>query len=432
MPAIERRNIIFCLFDSLSAVDIGLPKAAEELPALSQIRKTGVLFSRAYAPNPEGSPARASLFTGLDPCVHGLWTNGVTLPDNERTFVQRLAQSGYSSYLAGRYQLSGVSQWTTEQTRQGEFDQTDWAHGPLHRSRQNAYLVWLQKRTPELYSQIFNDQASPENTVLQQQQRAALEALSDNLSFNYWVGQQVGQWIESQPVTKPFIAVAGFCVGDMLGTEPLPNTDGEGLLAQALKQADTAIGQLVEQVNASSYANDTVIIVTSARGNVHSADREYALAEQSIRVPLLIHGAGYAPRDLHSVVSTIDIAPTVLELANAPIGLRMQGESLLGVLNESKAPRGWALTRLRRSLKSPVPNWQTALCTSTMKLVVRHNNKLNAQEAMSLYNLDTDPLEKINLAGLETHAACLEQMIDKMIDARCALEDRTEPRIAEF
>ena len=265
-----------------------------------------------------------------------------------------------------------------------------------------------------------------------EQQQAALEALSDNLSFNYWVGKQVGQWIESQPVTKPFIAVAGFCVGDMLGTEPLPNTDGEDLLAQALKQADTAIGQLVEQVNASSYAQDTVIIVTSARGNVHSADRDYALAEKSIRVPLLIHGAGYAPRDLHSVASTIDIAPTVLELANAPIGPRMQGESLLGVLNGSTAPRGWALTRLRRSLTSPAPNWQTALCTSTMKLVVRHDSKLNAQEAMSLYNLDTDPLEEINLVGLETHAACLEQMIDQMIDARCALEDRTEPRIAEF
>ena len=183
MPAIERRNILFCLFDSLNAVDIGLPKAAEELPALSQLCKTGVFFNRTYAPNPEGSPARASLFTGLDPCVHGLWTNGVTLPDNEKTFVQRLAQSGYSSYLAGRYQLSGVSQWTTEQTRQGEFDQTDWAHGPLHRSRQNAYLVWLQKRTPELYSRIFYAQANPENTVLQRQQRVALEALPDKLEF---------------------------------------------------------------------------------------------------------------------------------------------------------------------------------------------------------------------------------------------------------
>ena len=40
----------------------------------------------------------------------------------------------------------------------------------------------------------------------------------------------------------------------MLGTEPLPDTDGEGLLVQALKQADMAVGQLVEQMNASNHA----------------------------------------------------------------------------------------------------------------------------------------------------------------------------------
>ena len=43
-----------------------------------------------------------------------------------------------------------------------------------------------------------------------------------------------------------------------------------------------------------------------------------------------------------------------------------------------------------------------------------------------------DPHEKNNLASKEQHAEQLEDMIDKLIDARCALEDRTEPRIAKF
>ena len=65
-----------------------------------------------------------------------------------------------------------------------------------------------------------------------------------------------------------------------------------------------------------------------------------------------------------------------------------------------------------------------------MKLVVKHKHKSKITTA--LYAIDTDPDELNNLAILPEYAAELETMIDQMIDARCALEDRTEPRIAEF
>ena len=432
MPVINQRNILFCLFDSLSAADSSLLAAAGELPILSRLCESSAHFTRAYSPSPESSPARASVFTGLDPCVHGLWTNGVRLPDNERTFVKQLSPAGYSRYLAGRYQLAGVSHWTTEQIQQGEFDQMDWAHGPLHRSRQNAYHVWLQKHASEHYAKIFTTQADPHNTSITKQQQEVLAALPDKLSFNHWVGEQVGEWIHAQPINTPFLAVAGFSVGDTLGAEPHPESDGEGLIVQSLRQADAAIGRLLEQLAAGNRAQDTVVIVTSARGNVDATSRDQALTERSIRVPLLIHSAEYARQRLDSAVSTMDIAPTVLALANAPVGPRMQGQSLLGVVDGSTTPRAWALSRLRRGLPSQTAHWQTAFCTDTMKLIVRHDKQLSMQDAMSLYNLETDPNEEHDLAGLEAHAICLEQMIDKMIDARCALEDRTEPRIAEF
>lgn len=440
MPIVERPNILFCLFDSLSVVDwaancladSGSPESVQRLSTLSQLCANGTLFNRTYTPCPEGSPARASLFTGLDPSVHGLWTNGVTLADNEQTFSQRLAQAGYTNYLAGRYQLAGLSSWTTEQVRQNEFSQMDWAHGPLHRSRQNAYLVWLQHSAPKHYSRIFTAQADPDNTLATKQQRAALESLPEALSFNYWVGQCVAEWVESQSSEKPFMAIAGFSVGDMLGTEPHQITDGESLNLLALQQADVAIGRILEQLDASNRAQDTVVIVASARGNADSLNAGDALNEKSIRVPLLIYGADFKQQIVDAPISTIDIAPTVMEIASAPIGARMQGRSLLGVLNGSTTPRGWAMSRIRKSLPTEARNWQTVLCADNMKLVVCHDDRQEQGETIKLYNLDTDPLEQNNLAGLDTHAAELEQLIDQMIDARCALEDRTEPRIAEF
>ena len=435
MPIIQRPNIILFLLDSLSALDAALPESANGLPSLSKLSLNGACFNRAYTPCPESSPARASLFTGLDPAVHGLWTNGVTLPDYERTFAQRLSQAGYSTYLAGRYQLSGVSRWTTEQARPGEFSQMDWAHGPLHRSRQNAYLEWLQHARPDYHEQIFAVQADPDDTTVTQRQREALAALPDEFSFNHWVGLRVSQWIESQSMDQPFLAVAGFSVGDMLGTKPQPLTDIESVDEPALKQADNAIGQIMEHLEASHRSEDTVIIVAAARGNAglltsDKALADHALNETAIRVPLIFHGAAFKPQTVDSLVSTMDIAPTVLAIASVPCGPRMQGESLLGVLDGTRAPRDWGLSRIRQSLRSGEQNWQTALYTQHMKLVVCHGKQ--QAKSTSMYNLDEDPLENNDLAETDCHASQLEEMMDQMIDARCALEDRTEPRIAEF
>lgn len=430
MPVTERPNIVLCVFDSLSAAGGGIPETSIELSALPKLYSNGACFNRTYTPCPESSPARASLFTGLDPSVHGLWSNGVTLPEHEQTFAQRLAHAGYSNYLAGRYQLSGVSRWTTEQARRGEFSQMDWAHGPLHRSRQNAYLAWLKKASPKHYSQLFSDQADPNNTELMHQQRDALNALPDSLSFNHWVGQSVGEWIESQSRDQPILAIAGFSVGDRLGTEPHPATDVEHLNEQALQQADGAIGHIMERLQSSNRLHDTVVIVTAARGNIESPGAENVLNEKAIRVPLIVHGEAFTSQTIDSVVSTIDIAPTVLAIANVPCGPRMQGESILGLFDGESTARDWSLSRIRQNLSSGERNWQTALVSRNMKLVVDHGKP--PAETTKLFNLETDPLEQNNLAGLDSHAPQVEQLLDQMIDARCALEDRTEPRIAEF
>ena len=135
----------------------------------------------------ESSPARASLFTGLDPCVHGLWTNGVKLPPRERTFPEILARAGYANWLVGRRQLAGVSNWTTEHARQGEFAHFEWAHGPLHRSRQNAYLTWLQRNAPECHARIFPSQANADDTNVPPEQQAAMSTPTSSV-FNHWVG----------------------------------------------------------------------------------------------------------------------------------------------------------------------------------------------------------------------------------------------------
>lgn len=433
MPVSHRPNILLVLFDSLSAIDSGLLRGSAAMPALSGLAKESALFTSMYAPCPESSPARASLLTGLDPCVHGLWTNGVKLPRREKTLPEFLARAGYTNWLVGRWQLAGVANWTTEHTRPEEFAHVDWAHGPLHRSRQNAYLTWLQQNAPEHYARIFAAQANTDDTRVPPEQRAAMSELPDEFCFNHWIGARVGDLMSSHPSSRPFLAVAGLSVGSSMGAEPPQDHDGEAVNERALLQADLALRRILDQLAASGRAEDTVVLVAAGRGNCVPGTKADPMKERSIRVPMLMRRNGQERRIVDAPVSTMDVAPTILDIAGLPIGPRIQGQSLLDVLDGSQAPRGWAMSRLRRGSSSQVRNWQTALRASNLKLVVSHGNATGAVPATyRLFDLDADPDELEDLTGLEAHAADLDGMIDQMIDARCALEDRTEPRIAEF
>ena len=420
-------------------MDSGLPQLANALPGLSALCQQSVLFTNVYAPCPESGPARASLFTGLDPAVHGVWTNGVALPAVEQTFAQTLAQAGYSNWLVGRRQLAGVSRWTTESSRPDEYQHLDWAHGPLHRSRQNAYINWLRQRSPAHYNQLFPTQANPDDTRVQAVQRKVLAELDDDLSFNDWVGNRLVERMSTHPTDRPFFAVAGFSVGQSFGTEPCGNSDGEALCKKALKQADAALTTILKELAASHRADDTVVFVTSARGNqiaetTLNAAETPIMSERSIRVPLLIrHPAHESHTDL-SLVSTTDIAPTILDTAGIEPGPRIHGRSLFDLMNGTAKPRNWAMSRFRRlPADGTRREWQTALRVQAMKLIVNHGiPQEDIAATYSLYDLDADPLEQNDLANLPAKSAVVEDMIDLMIDARCALEDRTEPRIAEF
>jgi len=443
VSSISRPNILLCVFDSLSAFGSNPPQSLPATPTLNKLQQQSVVFSAAYATCPESSPARASLFTGLDPAVHGVWSNGVALPMHEQTFPQILTQAGYTSWLVGRRQLAGVSNWTTEHCRPDEFDQIAWAHGPLHRSRQNAYLNWLQETVPERYAKIFPIQADPDNTTIPPEQFDAVASLPDELSFSHWVSLRACELMSS--TDNPFLGVVSFSVGASMGTEPAQGHDSETLNACALQQADAAMERVLMHLTEHSLCKDTVVIVTAARGNAppvnsdNNGGVDCAMHECAIKVPLMVRVPDQAPQVVDAPVSTIDIAPTILEITGVPLRPRMQGTPLLAMLNGSEPVRDWAVSRLRagESIESDKLNtqrrWQTALRANNMKLIVHHGNlQSGASISYQLFDLRNDPHEQNDLSAQKNHQADLENMIDILIDARCALEDRTEPRIAKF
>ncbi|MEJ7900367.1 MAG: sulfatase-like hydrolase/transferase, partial [Thermomicrobiales bacterium] len=77
-----------------------------QTPNIDLLAADGVLFEQCYVQSPVCAPSRASLVTGQYPSVHGLWGNGVALPEHAALFSRALATGGYDCATIGKMHLA--------------------------------------------------------------------------------------------------------------------------------------------------------------------------------------------------------------------------------------------------------------------------------------------------------------------------------------
>jgi arylsulfatase A-like enzyme len=116
--------------------------------------------------------------------------------------------------------------------------------------------------------------------------------------------------------------------------------------------------------------------------------------EESLRVPLVIAGGDVAARRVNAMVTNLDLAPTLLDLAGVPVPGTMQGHSLAALLRGGGAGvRDAFLYEYMSESAFPVIPDMFAIRTQGRKLVVYPGSPDE-----ELYDLATDPSELQNLA----------------------------------
>ena len=110
MTTAQRPNFILFITDQQRADHVGAyGNAVVRTPHLDTLTARGWRANNCFVASPICMPNRASLLTGRLPSVHGARHNGVALPLNSRTFVERLREGGYHTRLIGKSHLQNIT-----------------------------------------------------------------------------------------------------------------------------------------------------------------------------------------------------------------------------------------------------------------------------------------------------------------------------------
>jgi arylsulfatase A-like enzyme len=142
----NRPNIILIISDQFRWDAIGAMgiNPMNPTPNLDAMAGRGVLFRSAFCNQPVCAPARASILTGQYPSKHGVWRNGIGLPEGATTLATTLRTAGYSANFIGKWHLAPNDRAHPE------------THGPVTPNHRGGFLdLWEASNELELTSHAY-------------------------------------------------------------------------------------------------------------------------------------------------------------------------------------------------------------------------------------------------------------------------------------
>lgn len=131
-------------------------------------------------------------------------------------FTRVLADAGYDCGMVGKQHLSACVGWQTEKRFDDGYRFFEWAHDPIHRSPQNAYLRWLKKNHPSVYINVFPTEGDADNAEAGNKSRGAtpMDVVPVEAYFSHWVADRAIHFINDEEgareTDQPFFLIANF------------------------------------------------------------------------------------------------------------------------------------------------------------------------------------------------------------------------------
>ncbi|PMD41178.1 choline-sulfatase [Hyaloscypha variabilis F] len=426
VPTPKQPNILYIMADQLAAPLLNCynPNSQIKTPHLDALAAGAVVFDKGYCPSPLCSPSRMSMISGQLPTKIGSYDNACTIDSSVPTYAHYLRAAGYETTLAGKMhfvgdQLHGYESRLTSDIYPADFGwavnweepdrRLEWYHnassieqaGPCVRSNQLDYDEEVMYRSKQF---LYDHVRKGPNT-----RPFCMTVSLTHPHDPYTIEKKYWDMYENVDIELPEVTIPQdeqdahsqrlLKVCDLWGKEFTPEQIKRARRAYygAVSYVDDCIGKLLETLKDCRLDQDTIVVFSGDHGDMlgeRGLWYKMSYFEASVRVPLLIHAPKlFAPHRVSANVSTLDILPTLVDLAGTKLwpNLPMDGNSLLPHLENRAGGSDTVyaeycgegtiapLMMIRRG------DWKYITCPA---------------DPDQLYNLSSDPLEKVNLALL--------------------------------
>ncbi|MFW9875364.1 MAG: sulfatase [Candidatus Thorarchaeota archaeon] len=412
-------NILLIIVDALRPDHLSVNGYGRNTsPNIDNVSKEGVTFLNAYCTLPRSDPSITSIFTGMYPHSHDVrMVFGNKINPSIPTLPEILRSHGYKTIFMGGSGLNSEG---------------------LERGFEDFNLIrWkmINKLKRSLYK-IFN----PNNflSVTQQYTDIAIKWIKKNSNKKFFLCLHYENLHWPYLVPKPFdnmfdpdykgkhdfntLANGKFLRGDIIfGNVKLPREEVDHAIAHydgGIRYIDAHIGRLFNFINQVGLDENTLIVLTSDHGENFGEHNFYfqhgaSLYEPSLKVPLIFRHPKLVSNNeiLNARIQNIDIMPTVLDLLDIPLIDKIDGVSLLSLINgKTEKVRDYIFAESieehfagnkRVFMKGVKGKWRTMIIGDWKIIFIPHPK----EDIFELYNLKNDPHEENNLIEKEKEIA---------------------------
>jgi N-sulfoglucosamine sulfohydrolase len=293
----NKPNFVLIIADDVSWDDFGCYRNNQvKTPNIDRIAASGLRFTNFFLTASSSSPSRNSIITGRYPHNTGGAELHTEPPDFMSSFPEILKQNSYYTAQAGKFHMGGYARRGFDLINEnnklnGDGGEELWVDCLKERPRDKPFFMWF----------------------------AAYDA------HRVWGPNEFSGAHDPATITPPFYLAQGERTKEDLGK-----------YYDEIARLDHYIGLVYDELEAQDLINNTFIFIMADNGRPfpHSKTR---VNDRGLKAPFIIVGPGVRRNktgECQSLVSAIDLAPTILELASAGVPVTVQGQSFARLMNK--------------------------------------------------------------------------------------------------
>ncbi len=380
-----------------------------QTPAMDAIAQKGVRFEKAYCPQPLCVPSRVSMFSGRYPHEAGAPYNRSDEPDSVKgPLMGKILKDGdYTTGYVGKWHmgippsqkaLHGFDYMNSIRNNRVDFDIPAGCEEFLQRDHDQPFLLVASFVNPHDICEFARGQALKNGNIPWPPPPEKCPELPPNFEIPAHEPTIIRDQQRRSFSTYPTL----YWKDDLWRTY-------RWAYNRMIEMVDGYIGQVLDSLDKSPYADNTVIIFTSDHGDgygAHKWNQKQVLYDESARVPFIVADPNSPQQNQvnpHELINTgLDLIPTLCDYAEISTPDHLQGTSIRAAAEnpDMKSQRDHIVIETEFcGWNDPYGIKGRCIRSEQYKYIVYDQGEQNEQ----LFHMENDPGEMHNLAVRDSH-----------------------------